>query len=204
MSRRLIIQHHITRLSAGHDELPVPPYRTHRSQSLSSSSSSLSSASLSLSLPLSLSVSLSFFLVTVFLLCFLRATLSCLLACTASEARAIPVPVRTCATLASLVCVGVRRSLGYPVLACPFQPRIPHASQPVLYLNKPVVTRLVDDAVTGSHALCIAVLALLFDCETLVLKGIEERAQAFTQCWVPVCLLLVSAAESPPSEVFQR
>ena len=146
--------------------------------------------SLCLSLSLSLCLSRSFLLQFS---CFLRATLCCLLACTASEARAIPVPVRTCATLASLVCVGVRRSLGYPVLACPFQPRIPHASQPVLYLNKPVVTRLVDDAVTGSHALCIAVLALLFDCETPVLKGIEERAQAFTQCWVPVCLLLAAA-----------
>ena len=46
-------------------------------------------------------------------------SLSCLLACSAYEARVAPVPLRTRATLVSLVCVGVKRSVGCPVPACP-------------------------------------------------------------------------------------
>ena len=50
----------------------------------------------------------------------LSVSLSCLLACTACEARVKPVPLRSRAMLVSLVCVGVKLCVGCPdqLVAC--------------------------------------------------------------------------------------
>ena len=103
-----------------------------------------------------------------------------------------PVPVRSRATLVSLVCVGVKRNESCPVPTCPFQRHSPHAL-PFL------VTCLVDNAGTGFHSLCVATSALRHCSDrnpgrlaTVHGAGYSVRSKAPLQpniIWVPARLL---------------